>query len=365
MNISLLLLIIILGLYIIIPGDKKGRNCYIIIIMSFLAFISIFRGYSVGPDTPGYISSFFRVMNMTWRDIVINWNEGARNKGYYIFVKIIQVFTNNYLVYSFIINTIYYYFLGLILSKFIVQKEHLLIAFSLITEVFLIITLSGVRQQIVISISFASFLLWIKKYKIIPLILLILGTFIHVSGIFVFVVLILYLIPKEKIKNVHLACLIIAICSYFYTSDILVYISNYIEDEYYANYGRTIAAGGGYYLIAFFEFFSIIAFLSIPLQELINDNSLYKLYLTVPLTTLTIPYISHNGAFIRIAEYFTIYMTIIIPYSVDKFFIKYYKNKAKIYTKIIIYVLFCMFVVISLRIKNDYTFIWQDPYRFK
>jgi len=124
----------------------------------------------------------------------------------------------------------------------------------------------------------------------------------------------------------------------------------------YSNYGTDEVQGGATTFIALLLVVSLFCYIAIKKSDLINSRSLSNLYLMLPLFTVLGPLIYSNGSMIRISMYFHLYMMLLIPLAINRFFKGFERTVA--YSLIII-----VLIVLSLRDGGlIYHFYWQEPH---
>src|SRR5690606_6624025 len=100
---------------------------------------------------------------------------------------------------------------------------------------------------------------------------------------------------------------------------------------------------------------SLFCYIAIKKSELMRSRSLSNIYLMLPLFTFFGPLIYSNGSMIRISMYFHLYMMLLIPLAVNRYFEGY--ARTAVYS-----VLLLTLMWLSLRDGGlIYNFYWDEP----
>lgn len=363
MDIKLILFVIVIVLGFFLDLSRKSRDkkrkIYVIVIISLLILESCLRSISVGPDTKNYYYTFMDTLYMSWSDIWTSFSDAyiygeGKDPGYLLYMKLIQIISTDFNVYLFISAMIFFIPLGIILYKYSTEIIQLIFAFTLYVALFNIVALSGIRQQIATGFTFMAFLLIDKNEYLKSVFVLFLGATIHMSCLLFLIVPFLKRYMPKQIKMIHLISFITIPIVILYSSSILLFLASFSTNEYYAVYGESLSSGGGVLYITLMEILSLFCFISIKKKYLINNNTLTLLYIALPLLTMTVPLLYHGGAMIRIGQYFTLYLMLLVPIAID--FITKFNNRKILYICFIVVLLF-------LSIWSDrfnYYFFWQE-----
>lgn len=362
MNIKAVLFIIIILLgFLLSTGDgslEKKRKWYVIIIISLLILESSLRSVSVGPDTRGYFYDFVSVKFQTWKDIFSSFKaiyiEGeGKDAGYLIFVKFIQTISLNFNVFLFACALVFFVPLGIILYRYSTHMWQLVFAFSLYIALFHIVALSGIRQQIAIGFSFMALLQLGKDHNWKAILLIVVGSLVHISALFFLLVPFIKIVCPRWVKTIHLFSFATIPFAIVFAGVILLFFASFLANDYYASYADTGSSGGAYTYIILMELLSLFCFFAFKKENIQNDPKLSLLYITLPLATMAVPLISLNGAMIRIGQYFTLYMMLLVPRAIDSMF-KTKNIKNLLYFSMII-------ILVILGGSYHYMFFWQEP----
>ncbi len=362
MNSKLILYVIIILLGVILSGrsDTKGkkRKWYVFIIIFLLVLESCLRNVEVGPDTIAYESAFKRVINMSWGDVLSSFRtayiEGeGKDPGYTVFMKLAQVFTKDFNVFLFFCALPFFIPLGKILYRCSSSIMQLMFAFTLYVALFHIVALSGIRQQIATGFCFMAFLQMDKGKNIKAIITLMLGATFHISALIFAVAPALRLLSARVLKASHLFSFGVIPFVIAYAAPIMLFLASFLANDYYTTYADSGSNGGATTYIVLMELLSLFCFISIKGETIEEDNRAKLLYTMLPMLTLTSPLITLNGAMIRIGQYFTLYMMLLVPMAIDSF------SQGEV-RKFIYWGMIVALIVLTFQSGDfDYFFFWQ------
>ena len=363
MSIKLFLyaIVLLLGVFFSNGTDSKGnkRKWYVITIISLLILESSLRHVYVGPDTIRYYTSFNSMSEVSWGEVLGSFRtaylEGeGKDPGFVVFMKLAHLITNDFNVFLFFCALPFFIPLGRLLYKFSSNIMQLVFAFTLYVALFHIVALSGVRQQIATGLCFMAFLQLDKDKNWKSLLYIALAATIHISALIFAIVPVLRLVNHSFIKGVHLASFATIPFVIIYAGPIMLLLASFLANDYYSAYADSESNGGSFTYIAMMELLSLFCYISIKSKDLKDDKRKKLLYVMLPMLTMTAPLISLNGAMIRVGQYFTLYMMLLVPIAIDSF--------AKNRERIIIYIVMIA-ALIFLTLRSDefmYYFFWQN-----
>ena len=217
---------IISGLIALISIVHDIKKKYLVFWL-FLSFLILFDGlrWEMGTDWPNYYKQFYK----------IKWNSGFEI-GFKIYTDLFSKLTNNYSIYLFVTTSFIY--LGIFLTIFKITNYSFLSIFYLTAY---IPWYSGALRQMIACAFFTLAIKTIfekKKYKF--LIFMTIGFLFHKSlGAFFPIYWIFGLSPLLLI-NIYV---LIAFLSIF-TSKIIIFLDNFIQNNFGFNFYLTNKAGG-------------------------------------------------------------------------------------------------------------------------
>ena len=363
MNARLILYIIVLVLGVILSlvrsPERSKRKFYVISIISLLILESCLRSVDVGNDTQSYFNAFQGITNTSWSEVWGSFYDAymlgsGKDPGFMVFMKLVQLISTDFNFFLFICALVFFVPLGIILYKYSEHVIQLVFAFSLYLTLFHIVALSGVRQQLATGFTFMAFLFVGKQQYWKSVIFILLGSLIHVSATLFLLVPLLDVFGKKIIKTTHLVSLILVPAIALSSSSIMLYLASFLANDYYSGYGTYNTEGGAMTYIVLMSVLSLFCYVTIRKSALKESSTLSLFYVMLPLMTLTVPLTSLNGAMIRVGQYFTLYMTLLVPFAFDLIIDK---KTNSIFYIIAIVLLFVM----SLRGEGlYYTFFWQN-----
>ncbi|MDL2224163.1 EpsG family protein, partial [Bacteroidales bacterium OttesenSCG-928-M06] len=204
------------------------------------------------------------------------------------------------------------------------------------------------------SFSFISLLYLMKGKKVKYLMCIFIGSMIHVSVVIFLLLPFIKHFSFGKIKLVHLITFFFIPIIILNSSRIALFMASFIKNEYYQIYGMQELSGGASTYVILIELLSLLCLFFIKKSFIEKNDINYTLYSTLPLATLLAPLTLLDGSLIRIGQYFTIYLLLIVPFMIDNTF-KRDKEKNLIYC-IAIVLLICL----SLNSSFEYYFFWEE-----
>ncbi|QFG53740.1 EpsG family protein [Chryseobacterium sp.] len=364
MSINLIIfpLIIFLGIFLGAADSPRNRKIFIYIVSAILILQTALRSLSVGSDTESYYIHYYDVMSMRWSQI---WDEfvgryfyrtSQDDIGYTIMQRFISAFTDSWPIFVFACNLIFFIPLGKLMYRYSSSMKQLVFAYVLYVSMFHIISLSGGRQLYAIGLTIFAFLYMDRGRYAWSIACMLLGAAIHMSCLlFVLPILLSRLNPKY-LKTVHLVSMALVPVVLLFTNRIIILMGAAVGMDKYSDYGTEEVQGGATTFIGLLLLVSVFCYLAIKKEELVSKRSLANLYLMLPLFTVLGPLIYSNGSMIRISMYFHLYMMLLIPLAINRFFNGFERTVA--YSLIII-----VLIVLSLRGGGlIYHFYWQEPH---
>lgn len=339
----------IILLYLSSNTKKKKMFCIIVGIQWII--ISGFRHLSIGTDTKAYEEMFDSTLNRQWSDIVqsfiqiVTGSKNGKDPGYPILEKIFQIFSPDYRAFLLFIAVIFTVPLTIWIYK---NSKNACISFLIYSSLFYaFFSITGHRQTIVTGVLLWKGLDFIKDRKFFSfLILILILSTIHKSVLCVFP---FYFLANKKITRSYLfSILFIFIIIFVFKNQLMIYISNIMGYEEYAN--QFEGAGTPIFTLLFLSvFFASIWKMPTLLK---NDNINIRMsYNAISLGLLFIPFTYVDPSAMRVVQYFSIFLMIFIPELIDSF-----NKKEKILLQIA-----CGAILILLLLKSNpqYMFLWE------
>jgi transmembrane protein EpsG len=364
MGVSLIVIFLILtigfqfsrGKTAVVDSDKN-RKKYIKIISFILILQSGLRNVAVGSDTYIYYTYFEDIKKTSWNAIFQNFidvyqlGEG-KDAGYLLFQKIVQIFTSENQVFLLVIATLFFTALGNFIYKNTTRLSDAIMAFIIYSVLFYsFFSITGHRQTIATAAALYGFE-FIKKRKIIPFaILLICAATIHKSV--VLFAPFYFIAPIKKSKQLNWVMLLLLPVFMVNRNAISTYFKVLGGFE---EYGINQEAG----TFTFTAMFLLIAIVALKRSDFIlksNPNMVYA-FNAFALALLFIPLTWVNPSAMRVVQYFSIFMLLLVPEIIHSFALISAKLKRDI--TIVVFI-----VLIALMVKANanaapYGFFWQD-----
>lgn len=327
---------------------QKKEYCIICGVLWIL--ISGLRGLSVGADTLAYKISFESVKNYPLGYFFQNISdkyilgEGSKDPGYNLFVKLFQFVSDNYQVYLIFIAALFMIPFTIWIIR---ESKNPLISFALYSSLFYsFFSITGIRQTIALALTVLIGDKLIKEKKILPFVIItLLASTIHASALVFLPFYFLSRIPVQRnTVMVWSFCILISIFARHQLKGIFIQLSGY--EGYAEDY-----EGAGAYTFSILIFFLFIwSLISYSMDRDIEKNR--RFYNALFLALFFLPLTWLNPSAMRVVQYFSIYLVLLIPEMVDSTFTEESKSIASGLITVILFLLL---------IKNNpqYTFFWQ------
>lgn len=362
-NLIVIFLILFFGFiysrgYTQLVNSDHNRKKYIRVISFILILQSGLRNVAVGEDTYGYSFTFVEAKESSWESVFKAFFDYyhlgiGKDPGYNIFQKIIQLISNDFQVYLFIIALIFFSALGYFLYKNTTRLIDLIIAFVIYSVLFYsFYSITGIRQTLATSFTLYSYE-FVKKRKIIPfLILVLVASTIHKTAVIFIPFYFIAHIKKPK---------------YFYNIILVLFPVFMVFKNDLANLLKVI---GGYKEYNEYEgagtFTFTVIFLLISIVALVRSKIILKqnhiaqhFYNAFAFTLLFLPLSWVNPSALRIVMYFSIFMLLFIPEIIYSFSAISKKIKTDL-TVITIILLIVLFMKSNISNEIRYGFFWED-----
>ena len=353
MNLNLIILLIVIIFYLLSASQLNQANTkknLIILACTLLTLQSGLRHVCVGSDTYGYYGSFVSVIETSWTEVFAGFfvnSEEFRDPGYRVVEKIMSLIPS-WQFYLLMLAVFYYYSLGRLMYRYIHTKEGVLLAVLLALSLFNIIAMSGMRQQITMALSMflIPYLEERRWWRVLSVVLI--GSVIHISFLFYLLFIPLQCVKFKNYKSLLGISILLIPIILVGARGIVGFMASFLENDYYAGYATEIEQSTPYVYLLMCTFVSIF----ILVNNVHMKTAPHFFYSAIILMTLTFPLIILNGSLIRIAQYFTIYMMMFLPFVIEQM-----KDKKIYYLSIS-----AILSIYILTKSEDYFFFWyQNP----
>ena len=328
----------------------ERKKWYCILSGGLWILISGLRGLSVGADTSVYYYSYMNVKNMSFGGLFQNvlikiiTNKGNKDPGYDFFVKVTQIVSEDYQVFLMIIALIF-------MVPFIIWVWHEsmnpLISFLLYSSLFYaFFSITGIRQTISTALVVLIGDKFVKERKLIFLLILTFwAALIHKSAL---IYLPFYFLSRIKVKQTTVIFAGLAFVVSFALKSQLK--SVFIAISGYDDYGKIFeGAGTGTFTFLLLMLF-ILSVFAYKRDEYLKKNQ--RFYIALYLAMFFVPLTWLNPSAMRIVQYFSIYLVLLIPEMIEAVF----SDESK---KIVIIIIVAVLVLLLLKSKPQYVFFWQ------
>ena len=347
-NISLILIFGYVFLYCY--KSDKNKKIYCSLVSLQWTLISGLRHISVGPDTITYSSRFEQAKSMSWSEIFGNlwsylfYDSDIKDPGYNLLQKIFQIFCGDYQVYLVFIALLFTSFMAVWIYKNSKDPCFSFILYSVLFYSFYAIT--GLRQTIATALVVFLGYKYIKERKLINFaIIAFLAFIIHKSSVI--------FVPFYFIANIPITSLYIIIAL------IIVVIIAFMGKSFYGLVAEALGfsedqidyAGGGaetYALVLTVMCIVILSFYYFYKDKTENATRFFNITLLTLTTSLLV---FQNQGFMRIQQYYSLFLCVSFPEVINSFEKK---------SRILVYIITISFLVLYL-IRNNpkYLFFWQ------
>lgn len=353
MAVYLINLMLIVGfgfLFIQVNPTETKKKIYCIICSIQWILISGLRDYSVGADTWTYHTAFYRVQSMPWRTVILNcWNylfKGLKTKdpGYNLLQKIFQIFSDDYRMWLFFIAIVFTGLMARWIYRYSSMPDVSFVIYSILFYSFFAIT--GHRQTLATAlIVFLGYELAKKRQFLKFAIVSFIAFMLHKSSL---VFILYYVIAAINFTPI---CFVL-----IFASTVIIGVLGsrlYAPIALALGFGEdqieySVGGAGTYATVLLLLCF--IAFCMYPWinQKRVDAKYLYNLlFLTMVSTVL----VYHNQNFMRIQQYYSMVIMLIIP-EIIRAFDKNYRVFAYLFVVIFL-------TVYLLRVQPQYRFFFM------
>lgn len=336
---------------ITINNEKKNRNA-MIVFWSLLFSMLVLRHEVVGIDLKTYNYIFNYIDKSSWKVGLSRSYEWM----YSLLNKVISLFTDDFRWVIVVVALISVFFIARAYTKYSPDTAFT-IALFIVTPNFILL-FSGLRQAIVISISFVAFEFIRKKKFFIFLLIVIFAMFFHTSA---FMLLFMYPLYYVKITKKWLFWVVPLMAVVFvFNRQIFGFLSLL---SLFTKYDFTMKSTGAYTMIIVYALFAVFAYLIPDESKLDDDTKAMRNYLLMAVVLQMFAPL-HSLA-MRMNYYYIAFIPLLLPRIVQ--------HKSKRYSQVAIlgqYVMIVFFIAyffIAVPKENvlntfPYYFFWEKAY---
>jgi len=343
-NLFLIPFVILFGLLMGANDTRQHRKWYIILCSAVLLFVAAMRSpewmtniYRI--DTLVYKYHFEESFDMKWDEFwsaVVGRYVGLNDEydiGFIGLQKIIGFFTHDFHVYSLIVDLLFFVPFGIILYRYTTSTKQIIFAFVFYIALIQIHLIGGGRQMFALGFDIIALIAMIDKKKLWSAVFILLAISIHFSSILFLVPLLMiwYNLSPATLKMSHLGAFLVIPFAFLFPNQLIVFMGEASGLEKYAVYGKDVQ-GGANTFIFLIEMLSLFCLVAIKQKDILCSKTLQFFYVMTPLFTLFAPLIRGNGVMIRVTMYYSIFLTVLVPYAIECMFKKNEKTIAYVIT---------------------------------
>lgn len=323
---------------------------YIIILCVQWVLISGLRSELVGDDTSNYTNMFLTHQQFSWSEIkqifmdYIAGDSDMVEPGFIVFEKIIGIFTQDEVVYKFIIAIIFMSAFGVYIYRNSVDP---FISFMLYDGLFYnMFSLTGYRQVISVAIAILWGFEFIKKREFRKFLLLVLiGSLFHKSTL---IFLPFYFIAQKKITASYVGVsAVIVLAMILFRNQLFEYVKVLMGyEQYIGNYGFAQRN----FVILFIGLTFLAAFQYPKIIKMDKNAGIY--YNGLIMSYFMLPFAMVSPTSMRLVYDFAFVLTLLLPLIVQSFS----DNNENSILYVCITLLFFYFIATKSPV---YTFYWE------
>lgn len=318
-----IVLIMVWGIFLIhVNPTKEKKKIYCVIVAVQWILLSGLRDYSIGNDTRQYKIVFEREMNTPWETILSNcWNYlfnglEVKDPGYFLLQKIFQAFTDDYRMWLLFIAIVFTSLMARWVYKYSSMPDISFLIYSVLF--FMFYSLTGHRQTLATALIYFLGYEYAKNKKFVKFAIVAFVAFMlhKSSAVFIIYLLIANInITLPYFTAMMVGSVAIAVLGKRLYKPVALFLG---FDESQIDY-----AGGGAETYA--TILTLLCIFSFCLYPYINKrrkdakNMYNMLFLTLMSTLL----VYQNQSFMRIQQYYSMIIMIVIPEIINTIEKKY------------------------------------------
>ncbi len=318
MVIYLINIILILAWNVLLKKyDEKAHRKYFCIIAAVQwTLLSGLRALSVGADTYAYYVNFEDMKLYPWDEtleLVYDYlfkGEEIKDPGYYVVMKAFQLFSGSYQMFLLAIAVLFMSLMGRWIYKYSASPVTSFILFSTLFYSFYAVT--GHRQTIATALIFFQGYEYIKERKLIRFaIISFIAFLIHKSCVVFVPFYFLAFVPYRRLTvtiYLVLACIVVVLGKQLYGPIALALGFDQGQVDY--------AVGGADLYAVMLTLLSLVTLFFMP-QIKERREDINQLFNATAITLVTALLVIQNQGFMRIQQYYSMFMMITIPEVIE------------------------------------------------
>lgn len=336
-------------------GSYTSHKKYVIFMMLLLTLQSGLRNVAVGTDTYSYYLQFVEVSNTSWSNLFnkffLFFSAGiGKDPGYFLLLKIIQVFIPDFQWYLLIFAAFFFFALGRLFYRYTSNNYEVLLGVALYQCLFYsFFSITGLRQTFATAFLFLA-VPYVLERKFLKFLLLVLiaGTQ-HKSALLFLPFYALLLLNNPK--RIILYALILFSIMWVGGQTL---VSSIVTGTIFAQYEMFLEVherAGAYSFIIFILGLGLWILFSEP-KQIISSKSSALFVNSIAIAIALAPLLKISPANMRIVQYYSVFSILLLPVLTTLTFNK--KTQ-------MIYLLLIMFLTYyTMSRELEYAFFWQE-----
>lgn len=292
----------------------KSKKIKVLVMIAPLCFLAMFRSANIGNDTQYYHDLYNSIGNLEL-NVAMQYYSKRFENGFIYLNKFLFYLSSNPQTIIIFSSLLFYSSLFVLLSNY--SKNIFFSLFLFITLRYYFFFFSNIRQEIAMSLTIFSYIGLKKNKLLIPLALVIVASFFHLSSLCV-LVLFPFKILKLKSKAI-IIIIILGLAVFVFWNKLFNAVFNYLPSEYKSYSGTTYMEDANN-LANWLNFFVVLAigvtvfYFSKKTNNKIDYFDLYVIALSCLISLLSIRFSMMS----RFQYYFSILMIVFLPNSLRK-----------------------------------------------
>ncbi len=354
MNINIYFVNVVLTLafgaiFNVLGHTERSKKAFCIVTSIQWILISGLRGMTVSRDMMSYKLKFDNAKIMPWKDVFKKFyfvyvEEEGKDPGYDIFQKVVQIFTDDYQVFLFIVAVMFFTAMGIWVYK---HSDYPMIS-MIIFDSFLysFFALTGTRQTLATILIVFIGGKYIRERDLKRFLIIALVAFtVHKSSI-CFVPF--YFISQIPISRKYIVSVLTAFpILYIFRNRYFYFIGSIVGYDYYE------LENSGAYMFTFM-YFAIVASSLVLFYYIKKNCEDYTMFFNAMfMGLLLIPLVFVNPASMRTVQYYSLYLMLFVPKLIKSF-------DRRMRVPVYVGIVGLLLLATNAFSRTDYTFFWQN-----
>lgn len=337
------------------PASYTSHKKFVIFMMMLLTLQSGLRNVAVGTDTYSFYLQFVEVNNTNWGNLLhkvfLFFSEGiGKDPGYFLLLKIIQIFIPDFQMYLLAFATFFFFALGRLLYRYTSNNYEVLLGIALYQCLYYsFFSITGLRQTFATAFLLLSVPYVLDRKFLKFLLLVIIAGTQHKSALLF--IPFYFLLLFNNYKRVIIFALILFVIMWSIGKTL---VSNVISGTIFSQYEMFLEdheRAGAYSFIIFILGLGLWILFSEP-KHINEFRSNLLLANSVAISIALTPLLKISPANMRVVQYYSIFSIILLPILTTLTFNK--KTR-------MMYILLIIFLTYYTMSKGfEYAFFWQE-----